>query len=138
MTRSFLDTNVFLYAFLNQDAAKKSIAARLVSNAVLSGNGYVSLQVVNEFCNVMVKKSGKSLSEIHEATKLFARFNMVEGSLRLTDRALEIKDAFGVQFYDSLMLAFSEAAGCDEILTEDLNDGQMYGSVKAVNPFKGL
>jgi len=136
MTRSFLDTNVFLYAFLNQNDAKKSIAARIVSNAVLSGNGYVSLQVVNEFCNVMVKKSGKSLSEILEATKLFARFNMVEGSLRLTNRALEIKDAYGVQSYDSLMLAFSEAAGCNEILTEDLNDGQMYGSVKAVNPFK--
>ena len=138
MRRTFLDTNVFLYAFLNQDAAKKSVAARIISNAVLSGDGYVSQQVVNEFCNVMVKKSGKSLSEILEATKLFARFNMVEGSLRLTDRALEIKDAFGVQFYDSLMLAFSEAAGCVEILTEDLNDGQMYGSVKAVNPFRGL
>ena len=41
-----------------------------------------------------------------------------------------------VQFYDALMLASSEAAGCEEILTEDLNDGQMYGSVKAVNPFK--
>ena len=38
----------------------------------------------------------------------------------------------------SLILAFAESAGCDEILTEDLNDGQMYGSVKVVNPFKNL
>lgn len=76
--RTFLDTNVFLYAFLNQDTAKKSVAARIISNAVLSGDGYVSSQVVNEFCNVMLKKSGKALSEIHEATKLFARFRMVE------------------------------------------------------------
>ena len=138
MRRTFLDTNVFLYAFLNQDASKKSVAARIVSDAVSSGDGYVSPQVVNEFCNVMLKKSGKTLSEILEATKLFARFRMVDGSLRLTQRALELKGLYGVQFYDSLMLAFSEAAGCDEILTEDLNDGQMYGSVKAVNPFKGL
>lgn len=138
MRRTFLDTNVFLYAFLNQDASKKSVAARIISNAVLSGDGYVSSQVVNEFCNVMLKKSGKVLSEILEATKLFARFRMVEGSLRLTQRALELKGLYGVQFYDSLMLAFSEVAGCDEILTEDLSDGQMYGSVKAVNPFKGL
>ena len=36
------------------------------------------------------------------------------------------------------MLSAAESAGCDEILTEDLNDGQMYGNVKAVNPFKGL
>ena len=61
-----------------------------------------------------------------------------KGSLRLAQRALEIKSLYGVQFYDSLMLSAAESAGCDEILTEDLNDGQMYGSVKAVNPFKGL
>ena len=138
MSRSFIDTNVFLYAFLNQDVAKKSVAARILVEAVKTANGYVSLQVVNEFCNVMVKKSGKSLSEILEATKLFGRFHMVEGALRLTQRALEIKHLYDVQFYDSLMLAFAESAGCDEVLTEDLNDGQMYGSVKAVNPFKNL
>ena len=137
MSRTFLDTNVFLYAFLNQDVGKKSVAAEIISDAVRRGCGFVSLQVVNEFCNVMVKKSGKSLSEIQEAVKLFGRFQMVEGALRLTQRALEIKHLYGIQFYDSLMLAFAESAGCDEILTEDLNDGQMYGSVKAVNPFKG-
>ena len=138
MSRSFIDTNVFLYAFLNQDVSKKSVAARILVDAVRAANGYVSLQVANEFCNVMVKKSGKPLSEIQEAMKLFGRFHMVEGNLRLTQRALEIKHLYGIQFYDSLILAFAESAGCDEILTEDLNDGQMYGSVKAVNPFKNF
>lgn len=92
-----------LYAFLDQDAAKKPVAARLVSNAIRAGNGFISLQVVNEFCNVMVKKSGKALSEILEATKLFGLFPMVDGSLRMTQRALEIRDLYDVQFYDALM-----------------------------------
>ena len=61
MSRSFIDTNVFLYAFLNQDVSKKSVAARILVDAVRAANGYVSLQVANEFCNVMVKKSGKPL-----------------------------------------------------------------------------
>ncbi len=138
MSRTFLDTNVFLYAFLNQDVGKKSVAAEIISDAVRHGCGFVSLQVVNEFCNVMVKKSGKTLAELLDATRLFRRLRMVDGSLRLAQRALEIKSLYGVQFYDSLMLSAAESAGCDEILTEDLNDGQMYGSVKAVNPFKGL
>ncbi len=30
MRRTFLDTNVFLYAFLNQDTAKKPVAARIM------------------------------------------------------------------------------------------------------------
>ena len=138
MSRTFLDTNVFLYAFLNQDVGKKSVAAEIISDAVRRGCGFVSLQVVNEFCNVMVKKSGKTLAELLDATRLFRRLRMVDGSLRLAQRALEIKSLYGVQFYDSLMLSAAESAGCDEILTEDLNDGQMYGNVKAVNPFKGL
>ena len=136
--KRFLDTNVFLYAFLNQDVAKKSVAAGIVADAVRAGNGHVSAQVVNEFCNVMVRKSGKPLAEIREATRLFGRFRMVEGSLALARRALGIREAHGTQFYDSLMLAAAESAGCGEILTEDLNDGQLYGTVKAVNPFKGM
>jgi predicted nucleic acid-binding protein len=48
---------------------------------------------------------------------------------------LEIKGQYGIQFYDALMLAAAEAGGCNEILTEDLNDGQLYCGIKAVNPF---
>ncbi len=61
---------------------------------------------------------------------------MVEASLKLVQRALEIREAFDVQFFDSLLLASAERAGCCVLYTEDLNDGQLYGSVRAVNPFK--
>ena len=136
--KRFLDTNVFLYAFLDQDVSKKSVAARILADSVRTASGYVSLQVVNEFCNVMVKKSRKPLAEIMEATRFFRHFRMADFAFSTTQRALVIRDLHGIQFYDSLMLAAAEAVGCDEILTEDLNDGQMYGSVKAVNPFKGV
>ena len=136
--RRFLDTNVFLYAFLNQNVSKKKVAVKIIADAIKSKDGCVSLQVVNEFCNVMVKKSGKPLLEILEAIKLFQHLPMIDSSLVLTQRALKIKDLYGIQFYDSLMLAVAESANCNEILTEDLNDGQVYGAVKAANPFKGL
>lgn len=51
-------------------------------------------------------------------------------------RGLEIKRRYQLQFYDALMVSAAERAGCDEIYTEDLNDGQLYCGVKAVNPFK--
>ena len=53
-----------------------------------------------------------------------------------TDKALLVKEKFDTQFFDSLLLVAAEENGCDTILTEDLNDGQMYGTVKAVNPFR--
>ena len=136
--RVFLDTNVFLYAFLNQDVAKKTTAAKILTQALRDRNGYVSLQVAKEFCNVMLKKSSKPVSELAAAFDLFSRFNCADGTLKTVRRALEIKDRYGIQFYDSLIVAAAEANGCDEILTEDLSDGQVYCGIKAVNPFKDL
>ena len=68
--------------------------------------------------------------------RLFRRIRTVPVVADLTEKALAIKAQYGIQFYDSLVLAAAEANGCDTILTEDLNDGQMYGTVKAENPFK--
>ncbi|MBQ7189758.1 MAG: PIN domain-containing protein [Kiritimatiellae bacterium] len=134
--RVFLDTNVFLYAFLNQDVAKKMVAVKILATAIGNGNGYVSLQVAKEFCSVMTKKSSKPISELAVALDLISRFNCAAGSFEKVRRALEIKDQYGIQFYDALIVAAAEANGCDEILTEDLNDGQVYCGIKAVNPFK--
>lgn len=136
--KAFLDTNIFLYSFLDQDVWKKAVAARLVADAVQRQNGFVSLQVVKEFCNVMVKKSGRTASEIARALDVFHSVHMVAGSMETIRRALEIRDKHGIQFYDALMLSSAETAACDTIFTEDLNDGQMYGAVKAVNPFNGM
>lgn len=132
----FLDTNVFLYAFLNQDVAKKTIAANLIAQSVNGHNGYVSFQIVKEFCNIMVRKSGKSAAEIEKAVAIFGMMQMVPGSLQLVRKALALRETYGLQFYDSLLLASAEQSECAILYTEDLNDGQMYGSVKAVNPFK--
>ena len=132
----FLDTNVFLYAFLNQDVAKKAVAANLIAQSVNERNGYVSLQIVKEFCNIMVRKSGKSAAEIEKAVAIFGMMQMVPGSLQLVRKALALRETYGLQFYDALLLASAEQSECAILYTEDLNNGQMYGSVKAVNPFK--
>lgn len=51
-------------------------------------------------------------------------------------RGIEIKNRYDIQFYDAMMLAAAERAGASEFYTEDLNDGQLYCDIKAVNPFK--
>lgn len=84
----------------------------------------------------MVRKSGKSAAEIEKAVAIFGMMQMVPGSLQLVRKALALRETYGLQFYDSLLLASAEQSECAILYTEDLNDGQMYGSVKAVNPFK--
>ncbi len=77
-----------------------------------------------------------TVAEVREFVSVFTRMKVVSLDFGWTERALDIKERYGLQFFDSLLLAAAEASGCNEIFTEDLNDGQMYGRVKAINPFK--
>lgn len=66
----------------------------------------------------------------------FAAIHAVPVMPEWTPQAIRIKERYGIQFYDALLIAAASANGCDTILTEDLTDGLVYYGVKAVNPFK--
>ena len=95
----------------------------------------ISAQVLNEFANVALKKLAMSEEEVRQYIEAFQHIRVALQQIDWTVRALDIRKQYGLQFYDSLLLAAAESAGCDEFLTEDLNDGQTYCGIKAVNPF---
>ena len=135
---TFLDTNVLIYSIDGKDPTKQVVAREIVVSAVRGGGFLISAQVLNEFSNIALLKLKLSVEEVRKFVSFFSRIGVVSLESRWTDAALLLKQRYETQFFDSLLLAAAQENGCDEILTEDLNDGQMYGSVKAVNPFKGL
>jgi predicted nucleic acid-binding protein len=42
---------------------------------------------------------------------------------------------YGISYWDGAILAAAEALEAPILYTEDLNHGQLYGRVRAVNPF---
>ena len=134
----FLDTNVLVYAVDCRNPAKHRAARAIVVEALGDRRSVLSVQVLNEFANVAMKKLQMDEDEVQGYLAIFRRINILSPTPETTMRALVLKKRYGLQFYDSLLLAAAEAAGCTEILTEDLADGQNYGSVKARNPFKGM
>ena len=135
---TFLDTNVLIYSIDGKDPAKQVVAREIVVSAVRGGGFLISAQVLNEFSNIALLKLKLSVEEVRKFVSFFSRIGVVSLESRWTDAALLLKQRYETQFFDSLLLAAAQENGCGEILTEDLNDGQMYGSVKAVNPFRGL
>ena len=133
---TFLDTDVLIYSIDGKDPAKQVVAREIVVSAVRGGGFLISAQVLNEFSNIALLKLKLSVEEVRKFVSFFSRIGVVSLESRWTDAALLLKQRYETQFFDSLLLAAAQENGCDEILTEDLNDGQMYGSVKAVNPFK--
>ena len=132
----FLDTNIFVYSADVKDKTKQGRAYSIIRNAVDNPSFVISSQVLNEFSNVALSKLRKNIHEVVGFIRLFQRIKVVPVVADLTERALSIKEQYGIQFYDSLVVAAAEANGCDTIFTEDLSDGQIYGTVKAINPFK--
>ncbi len=132
---TFLDTNVLVYAVDVRDARKRQIAKAIIMSARNSQEYVISSQVLNEFSNVAIGKLKKTQQETKGFVELFMDINSVAVRPEWTVRAIEIMGQYNLQFYDSLLLASAQAVGCDRFLTEDLNDGQVYCWVRAVNPF---
>ena len=132
---TFIDSNVLVYAVDIRDARKQQIAKSIVMGARNSSDYVISSQVLNEFSNVAINKLKKTRQEARCFVELFMEINSVAVRPEWTLRAIDIMGQHGLQFYDSLLLAAAESAGCDEILTEDLNDGQVYCGITAINPF---
>ena len=131
----FIDSNVLVYFADGRNPKKQSMARAILANAMGNQQYVISHQVLNEFANVSLKKLGMVEDEVRQYIEAFQHIRVVYQRDGWSVRALEIRKQYGLQFYDSLMLAAAESAGCDEFLTEDLNDGQAYCGVKAVNPF---
>ena len=133
----FFDTNILVYTQSDEDPRKKEIACDLVAQALESaGDGYISTQVIQEFCNTMRRKTRRTTSEINALIDYFLDLWRCDVTPELARRALVVQDKYGISFYDALIVATAESLGCREILTEDLNDGQTYCGMVAVNPFK--
>lgn len=132
----FLDTNVLVYSVDQKDPAKQRKAREIVATAVRGHDFIISAQVLNEFSNIALLKLKMTVPEVRKFVSIFKFIKSVSLDCAWTDRALAIKEQYRIQFFDSLLIAAAEAAGCDEFWTEDLNDGQMYCGIKAVNPFK--
>ena len=131
----FLDTNVLVYAAIEQDRRKQTKAAQILMIAKGHDTCAISLQVLREFANVMYHKSDFTHREIREMVRNFQTLPCIADSEEQLFRGMEIKERHGLQFYDALVVASAEAAGCDTIYSEDLSDGAVYEGIRVENPF---
>ena len=132
----FIDTNVWVYALSGQDNVKRRIAIDLIAKSYRSDAICVSSQVLKEFANFAFKKTKKSAAQINEMLSRIASYGFVAETKELVFASVTGKEKWQVGFYDALIIEAANKAGCSILYTEDLNDGQVYGEVLVVNPFR--
>jgi predicted nucleic acid-binding protein len=134
---TFVDSNVFVYALDGSGGAKQTRARSIVADAFAARSAYrISSQVLAEFASVSVRKLKIATPLLLELLSEMRRISRTAVDDQLVLRAVEIQGIYGIQFYDAQIVAAAERLGCDRILTEDLNDGQVYCSITVVDPFK--
>lgn len=131
----FLDTNVLVYAVSSAegDAPKSRKALDLVQRTEFG----LSAQVLQEFYVTVTRKIRRPLAPEQAVALLdeYRVFPTVPTDYPLIVAAVELSLRHGVSYWDGAILAAAEALEAPVLYTEDLNHGQLYGRVRAVNPF---
>ena len=133
----FVDTNVLVYRHDNTDVAKQALADAWHRFLWRQRLGRLSFQVLQELYATLKRGSGPSLDPA-AARAIVANYLQWEpvpidaGVLR---RAWAVEERFRLTWWDALIVAAAQAAECPILLTEDLQHGQDFNSVRVVDPF---
>jgi predicted nucleic acid-binding protein len=127
----FVDTNVFVYAYSDDDILKHLLQNELAEDFVI-----VSTQILNEFYSVM-SKSKLSHQEIANYVKEIAKQTYVKSvTIESVELCLRIKEKYHFSWWDSLVLTSALENECSVLYSEDLQHKQIIeSSLKIINPF---
>jgi predicted nucleic acid-binding protein len=127
----FLDSNVLLYLPTSETAKAEKVVA------LLADGGTVSIQVLNEFASVALRKLGRTMPEVRAAlTNIRVLCTVVETNLAAHALGLDIAERYKFSIHDSMLLAAAQNAGCRTFYSEDLQHGQKIDNLTIRNPFR--
>jgi predicted nucleic acid-binding protein len=134
--RTFVDTNIWVYALDRRDPAKQGVALDLIRQdpaAIV-----ISPQVMGELYVTLVRLGAHPApaDDASRAVDALRRFSVVPLEPDHVMAALELLRQHSLSYWDALILASARAAGCTCLATEDLADGAVIAGVRVVNPFR--
>ncbi|MBK6847437.1 MAG: PIN domain-containing protein [Proteobacteria bacterium] len=133
--RTFIDTNVLIYADDAAAGLKRERARAVLRRLIGASQAVVSTQVLQEFFVIATKKLGVPADLARRKVERLAQLEVVLVRPELILGAIDLHRLHGISFWDALVLRSASAAGCTRVLTEDLNAGQVIDGVRVENPF---
>lgn len=132
--KTFLDTNIVVYLYSGDEPEKRAAALALIEQ----NNTVVSTQVLSELANTLSRKFGLSFDVVAQAVAEVRDACIVIPVMPDTiTQALNLAQKYKYSYYDSLILAASLSAGCETLVTEDMQHGQVIDGVMTIrNPFR--
>lgn len=135
-SKCFIDTNVWLYAFIRSDNDERHDTAKsLIETAKI----VTSFQVINELCVNLLKKTNLKEPDISGIiSSFYNRYEVIESSQFLLQRATDLRSHYNFSYWDSLIVAAALISEAKTLYTEDMHNGLVIDkTLTIVNPFMG-
>ena len=134
----FIDTNLWLYAFIEGDDPHKTDRAKSLIET--QNVFYVSAQVINEVCVNVIKKAHFSEPQVQQLIESFyAKYMVVELSKSLLLKASTLREQYAFSFWDSMIVSSALHANVSVLYSEDMQDGLVVENrMRIINPLKEL
>jgi predicted nucleic acid-binding protein len=133
--RSFVDTNVLVYAVDTADAGKRATARAFLDQP--GRDLVISAQVLSEFYTVVTRRLARPMTEENAAARVdeLRKLPTVAIDADLVREGITISRESKLSYWDGLVVAAARAGGCETLVTEDLAAGATIAGVRVENPF---
>jgi predicted nucleic acid-binding protein len=131
----FLDTNVLIYAHDDDAGMKQRVARKLIGDAMVANTGVISTQVLQEYFAAATRKLKFEPGKAREHVEAYLGFEVIQVQVEHILSAIDLHRLRRLSFWDALVATTASLAGCELLLTEDLQDGLEVSGVRVENPF---
>jgi predicted nucleic acid-binding protein len=137
--RTFVDTNVLIYAHDIDANTKHAIAKEFLRELWSERTGVLSAQVLQEFYVTVTRKIASPMSKdsARSVVSSYAPW-CVETTPAEIFAAFRIEDESRIGFWDALIVSSAVKSGATRIFSEDLNAGQRIAGIVIENPFADI
>jgi predicted nucleic acid-binding protein len=132
--RAALDTNILVYASGLDDEQRQARALALIE-AIPPENLILPVQVLGECYGVLTRKGMSRPLARRTILRWQEAFEVADTTAAVLSQATGLSAGHQLRIWDAIVLATASAAGCQLLLTEDLQDGFTWAGVNVVNPF---
>jgi len=133
----FVDTNVLVYSRDASEPDKQGQAAAWMATLWERRAGRLSYQVLQEYYVTVTAKlsPGMDRDAARRDVQALLAWKPLPVDARMLLGAWHLQDRYQFSFWDALIAAAAQAAGCRYLLSEDFQAGMEMGELIVVNPF---
>jgi predicted nucleic acid-binding protein len=127
-----------MYAHDTAAGDKHARAQALVEDLWESRSGVVSTQVLQELAVNLRRKTKNPLDAkaTREVVSDYLAWHVVVNGGDSILEALDLEARYQISFWDALVVQAAQVSGAEILYSEDLSDGQTYGTVRVINPLR--